>query len=293
MRRVSASLSILALATLPAAGQSDPFAGNERATLHIRLQLAGTGRVDMPNGVEWAAISAQRTLDLTYALVDVGNDGLPIVGGVPEGAVPPAMKNLEGKLAECGQDQACLAATMMQFARSGQGGQNPFAAMTGMQPGRYRNFVADRADGVCADGTVVVDDVLSGVVIPPPKPAEAYRFTRTGTLALPKDDSATIDAVCAAEVSLDTQTGEVSLRLPVGRIGVPVSMGPTAFTHESSVPFAEGQGTLELMNQPSVQAGDWSGSTEVDSLGSASHNSGQVSAPLSGSIAWRLTVTED
>ncbi len=266
----------------------DHFAGNDRATLHVRLQLAGSGRVNLPNGVEWFAISAQRTLDVTYALVDVGNDVVPIVGGVPDGAVPQEMVDLENKLAECGENQACLAATMMEFARSGQGGQNPFAAMTGMEAGRYRNFAADRASGACADGSVVVDDILSGVVIPPPNPAVAYRFTRTGALSLPQEDFAIIDAICAAEVSLDTQTGKVSLRLPLGRIGVPVTMGPTAFTHENSVPFAEGQGALELLNQPSAQDGGWSGAADVDDVGSASHNSGQVGVDLSGRISWRL-----
>lgn len=288
MRVGLALLCLLPLFVGPVLGQ-DHFAGNDRATLHVRLQLAGSGRVNLPNGVEWFGISAQRTLELTYALVDVGNDGVPIVGGVPDDAVPQEMVDLENKLAECGDNQACLAATMMEFARSGQGGQNPFAAMTGMEPGRYRNFAADRANSACAEGSVVVDDILSGVVMPPPNPAVAYRFTRTGALSLPQEDFAIIDAICAAEVSLDTQTGNVSLRLPLARIGVPVTMGPTAFTHESSVPFTEGQGTLELLNQPSAQDGGWSGATDVDDVGSALHNSGQVGADLSGRISWHLT----
>lgn len=288
MRVGFALLCVLPFLAGSAFGQ-DPFAGNDRASLHVRLQLAGSGRVNLPNGVEWFAISAQRTLELTYALVDVGNDGVPIVGGVPEGTVPPEMADLEARLAECGEDQVCLAATMMAFAQSGQGGQNPFAAMTGMEPGRYRNFAADRASGACAEGSVVVDDILSGVVIPPPNPAVAYRFTRTGALTLPQADFAVIDAVCAAEVSLDTQTGNVSLRLPLSRIGVPVTMGPTAFTHEASVPFVEGQGTLELLNQPSAEGGGWSGAIDVAEVGSASHNSGQVGTGLSGRISWHLT----
>ena len=289
MRVGLAWLCVLPLLAGSALAQ-DHFAGNDRATLHVRLQLAGSGRVDLPNGVEWFAIAAQRTLDVTYALADVGNDGLPIVGGVPDGAVPREMVDLENKLAECGDNQACLAATMMQFAQGGRGGPNPFAAMTGMEPGRYRNFAADRANGACADGRVAVDDILSGVVIPPPNPAVAYRFSRAGALSLPQDDFAVIEAVCAAEVSLDTQTGNVSLRLPLGRIGVPVTMGPTAFTHENSVPFVEGRGTLELLNQPSAQDGGWSGATDVDGVGSASHNSGQVGADLSGRISWRLSL---
>lgn len=273
---------------VPVQAQTDPFAGNERSRLHVRLELAGSGRVDLPNGVEWSALSAVRTLELTYALVDVANDGIPIVGGVPAGTVPPAMRDLEAKLAECGDSQACLAAVMMEFAGSGQGGQNPFAAMTGMQPGRYRNFSADRAAGACVDGTVMVDDILSGVTIPPPNPAVAYRFTRVGALTLPVEVFATIDAICAAEVSLDTQTGTMSLRLPVGRIDVPVTMGPSAFTDEQAVRFVEGDGTLELLDRPT--GGSWSGSADLDALGSASHNSGQVVVGLSGRISWQLSV---
>jgi hypothetical protein len=278
---------VVFLAIAPAHGEGDLFAGNERASLRVRIELAGSGRTSLPNGVEWAALSASRTLDLTYDLVDVGNDGVPIVGGVPDGTIPSAVRDLEAGMAACRDDQVCMAAKMLEFARSGQGGQNPFLAGTGMQPGRYRNFAADRA-GVCAKGMVRVDDVLSGVTIPPPNPAVAYRFTRVGDQILPQDDFAITDAVCTVEVSLDTQTGALSLRLPVGKFRVPVSMGPGAFTNERSVAFVEGRDTFELLDQPSARDDAWSGSAAIEKVGSASHNSGQVVVGLSGRISWRL-----
>ncbi|MBJ3783771.1 hypothetical protein [Devosia sediminis] len=269
-------------------GQTDHFAGNDRVSLHVQITLDGSDRKDLPNGVEWFAITAHRELDLTYSLVDVGMDGVPIVGGVREGAVSDEMKDLEASLAECGENQICLAGVMMQFAQSGQGGTNPFEAMTGMQPGRYRNFAGDRA-GTCAEGRVVVSDVLEGVVIPPPNPAVAYNFTRKGQLDLPQSDASMADGICGAEVTLDVATGAVSLRLPLGAITVPVTMGPGAFTHESGVAFAEGNATVELLDQASSGTGAFSGETPIR-IGSASHNSGQVGAGLSGRLHWSLVV---
>jgi hypothetical protein len=272
-----------------AQAQTDHFAGNDRVSLHVQITLDGSDRKDLPNGVEWFAITAHRELDLVYSLVDVGMDGVPIVGGVREGAVPPEMRDLEAKLAECGENQVCLAGVMMQFAQSGQGGAaNPFEAMTGMQPGRYRNFAGDRA-GTCATGTVTVADVLQGVVIPPPNPAVAYNFTRRGQLNLPQASAAMADGVCGAEVTLDLTSGAVSLRLPLGAITVPVTMGPGAFTHEGGVAFAEGNATIELIDQNSAGSGSYTGSTDID-IGSASHNSGQVAAGLSGRLHWSLVV---
>lgn len=285
MRPGFALCLLLALAA-PASAQTDPFAGNPRATLRVSIELSGSARENFPNGVEWAAIAAVRRLDLSYELVDVANDGLPIVGGVPAGAVPPAMQDLEKKLAECGESQVCLAGVMMAFAQSGQGGENPFAAMTGMQPGRYRNFAGDRT-GTCAEGTVTVQDVLQGVTIPPPNPAVAYRFSRDGALDLPQTNSAVTDTLCAVEVSVDTATNEVSLRLSLQGLPVPVTLGPGAFTDESSTAFAEGEGPLELLSQATTGGKVLTGSTGIE-YGSASHNSGQVSAALSGKLSWSL-----
>lgn len=288
MRHIVIMVALLAAMAGPVRAQTDHFAGNDRVSLHVQITLDGSGRKSLPNGVEWFAIAAHRELNLVYSLVDVGMDGVPIVGGVRDGAVPPQMQDLEARLAECGENQVCLAGVMMQFAQGGQGGANPFEAMTGMQPGRYRNFAGDRA-GTCATGTVEVADVLEGVVIPPPNPAVAYKFTRQGQLDLPQSDAAMADSICGAEATLDLVTGAVSLRLPLGSIAVPVIMGPGAFTHESGVAFAEGVAPLELIDQASAGDGSHTGSTAVD-LGSASHNSGQVTAALSGQLHWSLEV---
>lgn len=283
--------TVAALALMSPAAANDPFAGNERGNLHVRIELAGKGRVNLPNGVEWAAIEAWRTLELDFGLVDVANDGVAIVGGVPAGAIPPEAQALEAKIKACGDDQGCLSQTMMDFARSGQGaegGRNPFEAMLGMQPGRYRNFAADHY-GTCAKGTLVVEDVLEGVVIPPPKPAEAYKFTRNGSLTLPTGDASLMDYACRVEISLDTVAGTMSLRLPAAKLEVPVTMGPSAFTHEASVPLIEGAETIELLDQPAGRDGAWTGVAEIDRLGSASHNSGQVAAPLKARITWSFS----
>lgn len=145
MRLLLAALGVIA-ACLPAAALDDPFAGAPRARLHVRIELAGAARVDFPNQVEWAAIDAWRTMELDFALVDVGNDGVPIVASATTApAVPPAMAGLEGQLAACGEDQGCLGKVMRDFAKANEGNANIFAQLTGQQPGRYRNFAADRS----------------------------------------------------------------------------------------------------------------------------------------------------
>lgn len=286
MRAFLAILGLLG-SVIPAIAVEDLFAGAPRASLHVRLELAGSNRFDFLNGIEWAALEAWRTLELDFALVDVGNDGFPIVAPSAP-AVPPAMEGLQAKLEACGEDQKCLAATMMEFAQSGEGGANPFAAMTGMQAGRYRNFAADRS-AVCAKGTLVVEDIASGYVFSPPEPARHYRFTRQGNLTLPQDDFGLMDYACRVEVTLDTATGTMSLRLPAAKLSVPVTLGPGGFTDERSVPLIEGVQTIELFDQPAGRDGAWSGVAELAELGSASHNSGQVVAPLKARIVWHLS----
>ncbi len=288
MRLLIAALGIFsATACLPAVAIDDPFAGAPRAKLHVRIELAGSGRVDLPNGVEWAAIDAWRTAEIDFALVDVGNDGYPIVAATPP-ETPTAMVDLKAKMKACGDDQACLGQTMLEFAKANEGGQNLFAAMTGQQSGRYRNFAADLA-GTCASGSLAVQDVLSGVYIPPPEPARAYRFTREGNLTLPQDDFGLMDYACRVEVTLDQATGNMSLNLPAAKLDVPVKLGPGAFTDERSVLLTEDLQKIELFDQSAGRDGKWSGVAEVDVAGSASHNSGQVAAPLKARIEWRLT----
>lgn len=288
MRFVLAAIAALAL-TQPAAAIDDPFAGQPRANLHVRIELAGANRVNFPNGIEWAKIEAVRTLELDFGLVDIGIDAYAIVSvdGKNQPGTTPAVEDLQARITACGDNQKCLADAMMAFAQSAESSADMFAQMTGAQPGRYRNFAADH-HGTCAKGTLVVQDVLSGVVIPPPNPAVAYRFTRNGGLTLPVADESLMDYACRVELTLDTATGAMSLRLPAAKLDVPVTMGPTAFTHERSTPLIEGSQKIELIDQPAGGDGAWTGVAEVE-VGSASHNSGQVAAPLKGRVTWRFS----
>lgn len=286
MRLLFAAIGLFAVCLPAAAALDDPFAGQPRAKLHVRIELAGSNRVDFPNGVEWAAIEARRTLELDFALVDVGNDGLPIVTTGDVMAPPPAMTDLQGKIEACGEDQKCLSAVMLDFAKANEGNANVFAEMAGLQPGRYRNYVADRAT-TCAAGTLVVQDMLSGVYIPPPEAARPYRFPRDGSLTLPQDDFALMDYACRVEVTLGQATGRISLRLPAAKLAVPVKLGSNAFTDETEALLAEDLQLIELFDQPAGPDGAWSGAAEVEA-GSASHNAGQVVAPLKARIEWSL-----
>ncbi len=289
MRFALPAFAVLALIS-PAAGLDDPFAGQPRASLHVRIELAGTNRVNFPNGVEWAKIEAVRTLELDFGLVDVGIDAYAIVSvdGKNQPGTTPAVEDLQAQIAACGENQKCLADAMLAFTQKAESSADAFAQMTGAQPGRYRNFAADH-QGICAAGTLVVQDVLSGVVIPPPNPAVAYRFTRNGSLTLPIADEYLMDYACRVEVTLDNATGAMSLRLPAAKLEVPVTMGPTAFTHEASTALIEGLQTIELIDQPTGPDGNWTGVAVLDELGSASHNSGQVAAPLKARITWNFS----
>jgi hypothetical protein len=287
MRLIVTSLAIV-LAAFPAVAVDDPFVGNTRGQLQVRIDLTGTNRVSLANGVEWFQIDAWRSLDISFGMVDVGNDGVPIVSAGGGSALSPAMQDLQSRMAVCGDDQTCLSATMMEFAQSAQSAVNPFEQMTGQQPGRYRNFAADRA-GTCAKGTLVVEDILSGVVIPPPLPARAYKFTRMGSLTLPQDDFGLMDYACRVEVSLDQANGTMSLRLPAARLDVPVSLSAGGFTDETSTLLIEGIQSIELIDQPAGRDGAWTGVAEIGQLGSASHNSGQVVAPLRARISWSFS----
>jgi hypothetical protein len=98
-----------------------------------------------------------------------------------------------------------------------------------------------------------------------------------------------MDYACMVEVTLDQVTGNMSLRLPAAKLDVPVTLGPGAFTDERSVPLTEALQKIELFDQPAGRDGKWSGVAEFDAAGAASHNSGQVSAPLKARIVWQLT----
>ncbi len=286
MRFAIAFAGLLVSATLASA--NDPFEGNPRGRLTVRLELTGSHRVDMPNGVEWAAIEAKRRMAVEFEMVDVGNGGLPIVSAKPAGSeLSPQMEGLKARIDACGGDQACLARTMMEFAAAGNGG-NVFQQMTGQQPGRFRNLAGDRA-GTCARGSLTVADTLSGVYIPPPEAARPYRFSRNGSRTLPVADERITDRLCGIEMTVDKAANTMSLRLPVS-LPVGITLGVEAFTDEKAVSLVEGEQFLTLYDQPSGSPGAWSGSAEIRSVGSASHNSGQVSAVLHGRLEWHLTI---
>lgn len=283
MRFAVVSAGLFLLSTNLAAA-NDPFEGNSRGRLTVRLELAGSQRADMPNGVEWAAIDAKREMAVEFGMVDVGNDGLPIVSAKPAGSeLSPEMRGLKGRIDACGGDQACLAHVMMEFAAAGNGG-NVFQQMTGQQPGRFQNFAGDRT-GTCARGILTVVDTLSGVYIPPPEAARPYRFSRNGSRNLPVADERLTDTLCRVEMTIDKAANTMSLRLPVS-LPVGVTLGVEAFTDEKAVSLVEGEQFLTVYDQPSGRPGAWSGSAEIKGLGSASHNSEQVSAPLHGRIVW-------
>jgi hypothetical protein len=74
-----------------------------------------------------------------------------------------------------------------------------------------------------------------------------------------------------------------------GTIPVPVRLEGQAFTSETSVPFREGTGELEIFDQKiDPQARSWQGNGGIEKAGSVSHNSGSVVAPVAAMIIWRF-----
>lgn len=288
-------LALGLLVLLPAPKAQDAFAGANTGTLWLEIELSGSGRTDLPNGLEWAALEASRSLALQVRLVDVGNGGVPVVpvGGVggADGAnplIPAGLEEMEAAMAACNGDQACQMMTSMRFSKEMMSMGQAFA--DSLESTRFSNWSAMRT-GDCAIGTMSVRDAGQGVVISPPNPAAAYRFERTGAISLPEGLDAIRESACSAELTHDTESGLVSLRLPVGGLMVPVSLSGHAFTDETSVALVEGQRLLELPDQP-VAGDELNGTATLEQLGSASHNSGQVVAPLRATIAWRFRPDE-
>lgn len=274
---------------LPAPKAQDAFAGANTGTLWLEIELSGSGRTDLPNGVEWAALDATRSIALQLRMVDVGNGGVPIVPvagvGGARGAnplIPAGLEEMEAAMAACHGDQACQMLTSMRFSQEMMVMGQAFADT--LESKRFGNWSAART-GDCAAGTMSVRDVGQGVVISPPSPAAPYRFERAGSIDLPGGLEAIRESVCSAELTHDTESGLVSLRLPTGGLMVPVALSGHAFTDETAVPLIEGQHLVELLDQPSTGQ-DLGGQVTLDRLGSASHNSGQVVAPLRATITW-------
>lgn len=73
---------------------------------------------------------------------------------------------------------------------------------------------------------------------------------------------------------------------PAVDLPVRVTLGVEALTDEKAVSPVEGERFLTVYDQPSGSPVAWSGSAEIKNIGSASRNSGQVSALLHGRIEW-------
>ena len=98
-----------------------------------------------------------------------------------------------------------------------------------------------------------------------------------------------MELVCRADLSVDKEKGLVSLRLSEFAFPVPVTFSGDLFAVQKSTPFLESGRKIELSDQkadPEVR--EWSGTAPLDKIGMASHNSGQTSAPLSGTMTWRF-----
>jgi hypothetical protein len=267
----------------------DAFEGAPRGTLYLHVELAGAARKNMANGVEWFALTASRTMDVAIRMIDVGNTSVPIVAVGDAGAggsnpmLPPGMQAIEAEMGKCDGNHACQAAVMMRFSQDMMANSQNYAL--NLASGRFSNWSAERGSG-CATGTLRVNDVGEGVVIPPPNPAVAYWFGRAGKLDLTAASAALLEALCTAELTMDTQSALISLRLPMGGLDVPVELAGQKFTNERSVSLSEGEAMLTLADQH--LSATQSGEAHLKNAGFASHNSGQVVAPLNAVISWRF-----
>ena len=269
----------------------DPYANAPTGRLSISVELKGSGRRDLPNKVEWSRLKVSRRLEVELAMLVPGASTAPAVkvGGITSDDVqaPAGVEAIGKAVAACGEDEACRARTMMAIGQRLKG--NPDALGTLKQDDtRYENWIPDHR-GVCATGAITVDDEGDGVNIAPPAPAAPYRFRRSGRLTLPVETEAVVEKLCHAVVTIDRQAGLLSLRVAAGPIPVPVRLEGQAFTSETSVPFREGSGELEIFDQKiDPQAKSWQGNGGIEKAGSVSHNSGSVVAPVAAMIIWRF-----
>jgi hypothetical protein len=296
--RYSAAALILSISVGMSVGSAfsqekmrDPYAKAPTGRLSISVELRGAGRHDLPNKVEWSRLKVDRKLEVELAMLVPGASAAPAVkvGGITSNDVqaPSGMEAIGKAVAACGEDEACRARTMMAIGQRLK--DNPGALGSLKQDDtRYENWIPDRR-GVCATGAITVEDEGDGVNIAPPAPAAPYRFRRSGRLTLPVATEAVIEKICHAVVTIDRQAGLLSLRLAAGTIPVPVRLEGQAFTSETSVPFREGAGELEILDQKiNPQGKSWQGTGRVEKAGSVSHNSGSVVAPVAATITWRF-----
>lgn len=283
---LSLAAGVAIAASWTPAAQAD--APNARLLLTIELQ--GSARKDMPNKVEWYRLASTRKMEVELSLMPVKSPA-PIVkvGGIDKdnAPLPPGMAAMAKALEPCKGDEACQREAMTAFGQRMMANPQAVGSMK-QDEGRFENWIADPRKP-CAKGTLTVDDEGDGMNISPPNAAKPYRFKRTGRLDLAGQATNVLEKACAAEVSVDRQTGLLSLRL--GRLDatVPVQMSGQAYTFEKAVPFLERQGRLELLDQKiDVKAASAGGQSRIASAGTVSHNSGQTVAPMAATLTWRL-----
>ncbi|MBZ6075514.1 hypothetical protein [Microvirga puerhi] len=296
LRHSPCSITFLALAALlladPASSEDarDPLAGAPTGRLYVTLELKGTGRKDLSNKVEWSRLTVSRKLDLELELVVPGPTVVPMipVGGSDKNGsgMPPGFEAMGKAMQSCGGDDACQKRVAAAFAVQMMANPKRMSPAK-VDDTRYENWMVDRR-GVCAKGTIVVEDEGDGVSISPPSPAAPYRFKRTGQLTLPTGLEAFIERICQAEVSVDRKQNLLSMRLGRFDIPVPVKLQGQAFTSEKSALFLESGGKIEILDQPVGADGIASGTKRIAHIGNASHNSGSTVAPVDGVLTWRF-----
>lgn len=262
-----------------------------RARLFLTVELKGTGRKDLPNKVEWYRLASSRKAEIELAMFFPGKSPVPIVkvGGIDkhDAPMPAGMKAMADALEPCKGDEDCQRQAMVAFGQQLMANPQAVGAMK-QDETRFENWVADRRVP-CAKGTFTVEDEGDGMNISPPEAAKPYRFQRTGSLDLSGQGADLLDKVCQAEVSVDRQTGLLSLRVNRLDVPVPVRMSGQAYTSEKSVPFLEEKGKLELFDQPvDTRATSWTGQGRFERAGTVSHNSGQTVAPMAATVTWRF-----
>lgn len=287
------ALLVAGLTAQPAAAQGtrDPFAKAPTGRLFITIELSGTGRRDLPNKVEWSRLKVARKLNVELAMLIPGPSPAPAVkvGGATKDSaqLPSGMQVIANAMQACGEDENCKRQAMMKIGQQLQANPQALGQLK-MDDTRYENWVSDRR-GTCATGALTVEDEGDGFNIAPPSPAAPYRFKRIGKLNLPAESAALAECICRAAVTVDRQAGLLSLRLPAAGIPIPVHLEGQAFTKETSVPFLEGKGELEVLDQTiDPQAKSAQGGARVEKAGSVSHNSDSVTAPVSATITWRF-----
>lgn len=260
------------------------------ARLFITIEAQGSARKDLPNKVEWYRLTAKRKYEVELLLTPVKSPApLVKVGGIDKdnAPMPPGLEAMRKAVEPCKGDEECQRKAMMEFGQRMMANPQAMGSMK-QDDTRFENWIADWR-GACAKGTLVVEDEGDGMNISPPDAAKPYRFKRAGRLDLADKGRDILEKVCQAEVSVDRQTGLLSLRLNRLDVPVPVQMSGQAYTFEKSVPFLERQGKLELSDQKvDVKAKSWSGQGRFDKAGTVSHNSGQTVAPMAATISWRL-----